>query len=65
MFAICVDTDICTSRLIAMVGGLRKDAKPNKIRADGEKVRVKVGESGVVEFEAIRKQKEEDLLVKA
>ena len=51
------------TRAIAMVGGLRKDAKPNKIRIYRQKPDSKEQEIVMVDFNAIRKQKAEDFFL--
>lgn len=51
------------TRAIAMVGGLRKDAKPSKIRVYRQKPDSKEQEILTVDFSAIKKQKAEDFFL--
>jgi polysaccharide export outer membrane protein len=51
------------TRAVAMVGGLRKDAKPSKIRIYRQKPDSKEQEILTVDFNAIRKQKEDDFFL--
>lgn len=51
------------TRAIAMVGGLRKDAKPSKLRIYRQKPDSKEQELVTVDFSAIRKQKAEDFFL--